>query len=146
MNVYNSGYGDWKFNPDSIRERMEGILSCLEIIKMRHGVDCILVHGSSGLWIGGMLTMAQNLPVVQVRKPDESSHGCAIEGKPGKRFRGVFVDDFISHGITVDRVRELTAKGGFEVVAVIEHSKSSLTSDWGCGYNGLPVYQALLTH
>ena len=143
MNVYDSGYGAWKFNPDSIRDRMNGILARLEIIKMRHEVDCILVHGSSGLWLGGMLTVAQDLPVVQVRKPNESSHGCDIEGKPGRRFRGVFVDDFISLGSTVDRVRELIDRDGFEVVAVLEHGKSEWTTNWGAGYNDLPVYQAL---
>lgn len=143
MNVYDSGYGAWKFNPYVIRDRMKGILACLEIIKARHDPDCLLVHGSSGLWIGGMLTIAQNLPVVQVRKPGESSHGYDIEGSPGKRFRGVFVDDFISLGSTVDRVRELTSRDGFEVVAVLEHGKSEWTTDWGGGYSGLPVYQAL---
>lgn len=143
MNVYDSGYGAWKFNRDDIQYRMKGILLLLETIKMRHNVDCILVHGSSGLWLGGMLTVAQDMPVVQVRKPNESSHGYDIEGKPGKRFRGVFVDDFISLGSTVDRVRGLTDKHGFEVVAVLEHGKSELTSNCGCDYKGLPVYQAL---
>jgi adenine/guanine phosphoribosyltransferase-like PRPP-binding protein len=83
----------------------------------------LIVSGTSGVWLGAVLTLRQDLPVVIVRKPGEDSHGGVVEGDCYAS-NGVIVDDFVSSGATVDRIADaLDRHGRISVAGVIEHNR-----------------------
>lgn len=124
------GYSAWKYHPDLISERLNRVLDTIRLVQER-GIhfDCLIVHGTSGIWLAPLLVM-EGYPVVMVRKKSENSHGESIEGPDtGIDYtRGVFVDDLIASGNTVRRVKELledeNTKNRLQMVAIILHDQS----------------------
>lgn len=73
--------------------------------------DAIVVSGTSGLVMGGILAHACNKQLIVVRKPKETTHtNLLVEGEFNPASKGptkcLFVDDFITTGATVARVFE----------------------------------------
>ena len=103
LSLYRSGYGAWKYRPDSIKLRWKRIRCILRRITKEYGPpSAIVVHGTSGTWFGAALAM-QGYNVIMVRKPGENSHGYSVEGGLGMvdPDRIVFLDDFVSSGDTI---------------------------------------------
>lgn len=120
--VGGSGYGDWKFD-GSIVKRAQRVAADLPEVLSRHDADGVVVQGSSGIFMAAALQMLMPLPVMMVRKPNENAHGSKLEGRPGHTFRRlVFLDDFVSSGDTLERVRE--ACHSAEIVAVFQHRRA----------------------
>ena len=137
------GYSDWKYHPDLISGRLGRVLDTIKLVQER-GIhfDCLIVHGTSGIWLAPLLIM-KGYPVVMVRKEGENSHGEPIEGPDtGIDYtRGVFVDDLIVSGETVRRVKKLLidedTKNKLQMVAIILHDQSFLPNQIE---QGIPVF------
>lgn len=126
-----TGYSNWKYNRGLLRAKLGMLLPTIQIAALETDAQCLIVSGSSGVWLGAMLTMEQDPPVVLVRKDGENSHGSTVEGDTDAK-RGLVVDDFISTGATINRIAQaLVSWGmGLELVGVIEHCR---TGDRGWG-------------
>lgn len=143
MIVDGGGYGDWKYNKGSLKERMDGIKKALKVARADFGLefDTIALHGTSGTWLGGMLVMA-GYNVIMIRKEGERTHGRSIEGNEDKRVKNIIViDDFICSGDTLRNVNllikkhcERTGDPHPTVVGYIMHSRNNSTT-----FNNLPV-------
>lgn len=149
-------YGAWKFNADEIAERFDRVkygISQVEKMKIRY--DAIVVHGTSGTWLGALLVMA-GYKVVMLRKDRERTHGLIIEGTLSEKQldRFIFVDDMIVSGNTVKNVREALLLHAKEydsiqpprIVAVVLHAQGgddTIRNIPVFGYNPPEVQQAL---
>jgi len=116
------GYGEWKYSKAKLEQKLYELLPTIEQFAQEVRADCLIVSGTSGVWLGAVLTLRQDLPVVIVRKPGEASHGRAVEGDCCARI-GVIVDDFIASGATVDRIANTVMDHHIVVGGVIEHEK-----------------------
>jgi adenine/guanine phosphoribosyltransferase-like PRPP-binding protein len=126
-----TGYSGWKYDRGLLRAKLGMLLPTIQLAALETDAGCLIVSGTSGVWLGAMLTMEQDLPVVLVRKDGENSHGSIVEGDTAAK-TGLVVDDFISTGATINRIaRSLSSWGaGLKVVGVIEHCR---TGDRGWG-------------
>ena len=77
--------------------------------------DMIVVQGVSGMSLGFPLALKLGIDICVVRKDGENNH-CGDERITGSAVKGkklLFVDDFVSSGLTRQRVRrEVEAAGG----------------------------------
>lgn len=71
--------------------------------KLRQDQLAIVGTGISGQAITWPISMALQIPVVIVRKPEDKNHGRLIEGK-GQLLDYIMIDDCISTGDTIRRV------------------------------------------
>ena len=144
------GYSTWKYDPDLISVRLDRVLDTIKLVQER-GIhfDCLIVHGTSGIWLAPLLIM-KDYPVVMVRKEGENSHGKPIEGPDtGIDYtRGVFVDDLIASGETIRMVKKLLGAGSgrsadedtenkLQMVAVILHDQPFLPHQ---KEHGIPIF------
>lgn len=91
-----------------------------------HEFDVIVVQGISGMSIGFPLALKIDKPIAVVRKPSDDNHcgsdlvtGIGADDR-GTRLTGkscLFVDDFVSMGVTRNRVRTAVEAEGGTVVA-----------------------------
>ncbi len=115
-----SGYGDWKFEPHTIRERVGLLAMALPRLMRKLEADAIVMTGQSGIVMGAALQMVCELPLVFVRKEKEDSHGSRLEGTNGLIVRRyVILDDFVAGGGTVRSIQ--AALPDAECVGVVEH-------------------------
>jgi adenine/guanine phosphoribosyltransferase-like PRPP-binding protein len=93
-------------SPESFRKKM--LKTSRAFVKLREelNVDAIAFTGSSGAAIGFTLAFLHQVPLIYVRKEDETCHGSMIEsngvGIQIKKY--LIVDDFIGTGATVTRI------------------------------------------
>lgn len=103
------GYAVWKYTKDGIQERLDRTLKGIDKVKAA-GIkfDSILVHGTSGTWLGALLVL-RGYKVIMARKPGEASHGSPVEGcSPGCQLeKAIFVDDLICTGRTINTVKAI---------------------------------------
>ena len=130
-----TGYSDWKYNRKLLQQRLDMLLPTIKVAAEDTDAGCLIVSGTSGVWLGSILTMQQDLPVVLVRKPGEQSHGSMVEGDTHSK-RGLVVDDFISSGATINRISAALEAWsyGLNVVGVIEHGRPG-DSGYGPSYD-----------
>jgi len=129
MNKIYASYGDWKYHKQSVQVRTEEIVRTLDemaavgVGARQFEVKGIALSGSSGVWLGGLLSYKLNIPVFLVRKPGEGSHGPLVEGidKTMKTNKLVLIDDFIASGSTVKRVDDALKEYGYELEACLMH-------------------------
>lgn len=108
-----------------------------------HEFDAIVCTGISGLVMASPLSMRLKKPLLVLRKDSESSHGIPGElkgasGMPGQTVSGarvLFVDDFISGGVTLRKCRESIERNGGEIVASYEYT--SFMGNEAVGYERL---------
>lgn len=111
---------------------------CAKILGRVPMFDAIAVTGLSGTIFGTSLSDAIGCPVVVVRKKEnpEPHSGCMVEGPDSicdKVLRWVFVDDLISTGKTLNRVRMMvsTRYPRNECVGICLYQQASLNrSSW----------------
>lgn len=114
-------YAAWKFNKRRIKEIVDNLVPNLPAAAAALNADCLIVHGTSGTWLAGLLVVLQDLPVVLVRKARENSHGYNVEGNGNVNVsRGIVVDDSVCTGDTIRRIADTLEEhqAGLEVVGV----------------------------
>lgn len=83
--------------------------------------DAIVVSGTSGLILGGLLAQQYKKNLIVVRKNGHTTHTSRlIEGAfvPDETNRCVFVDDFVDSGATVERVFRAIKDSGSDILWV----------------------------
>lgn len=104
------GYTTWKYDPETIHDRLNRVIKTLQYM-LSQGIywDALAVMGTSGIWLAPLLIMRGH-KVVLIRKKDERSHGAIVEGLSKEEItRLVFIDDLICSGDTIrDAQKQLT--------------------------------------
>lgn len=129
--IAGSGYGSWKYSKNCLERKIAVIKAAVPQIMAREKCDGIVLHGSSGVWLGAALVLRRVVPsgcgLFLVRKPEERSHGEIVEGD-GKSActRLLMIDDFVSTGDSVRRVQSLIEENKVRpatIVAVLQHDR-----------------------
>lgn len=104
MIVY-SGYATG-YSQNKVRQKAKFAAAAIASMSQAVNADCVIVHGNSGVSCGFAALMYHNFNLVLLRKDNDNSHGSPLEGPEGHRIeRYLILDDFISSGETVRRVR-----------------------------------------
>lgn len=97
-------YGEKQLNPVLLREAVKKASYALS--RRRHKFDSIVVRGVSGLLIGAPVAVKTGIPLVIVRKANESTHDSnTVINRTDIGTRCVFLDDFSLAGETEDICR-----------------------------------------
>lgn len=126
-----SGYGDWKYSKNRLERTLDLLKVAVPQIMVREKCDGIVLHGSSGVWLGSALVLNDVVPsgcgLFLVRKPGEQSHGEIVEGDgENECSRLLMIDDFVSTGDSVRRVQSLIEENKVRpatIVAVLQHDR-----------------------
>jgi adenine/guanine phosphoribosyltransferase-like PRPP-binding protein len=103
------------FEPDLFQRSVNKTVTTAERIRKDTGYDTIVFSGMSGAAMAFMLAHWMNMPLLCVRKRNDSSHFVSqtrkyLEGNAHDVRKYLIVDDFISSGATVqyimDTIRE----------------------------------------
>lgn len=132
------GYGDWKYSRTNLVAKMDHLKRLVPMIMERHHLDGVVLHGSSGVWLGAALVLEKVLPshagLFLVRKPGEQSHGNIVEGDGDtEATKLLMLDDFVSSGETIRRVQQLIVDNKPRpayVFAVLEHDRIFSSKDY----------------
>lgn len=94
------------YSQDKVRQKAKLAAAAISSMAQAVNADCVIVHGNSGVSCGFAALMYHNFNLVLLRKDNDNSHGPPLEGPNGHRIeRYLILDDFISSGETVRRVR-----------------------------------------
>lgn len=94
------------YSQDKVRQKAKFAAAAIASMAQAVNADCVIVHGNSGVSCGFAALMYHNFNLVLLRKDNDNSHGSPLEGPQGHRIqRYLILDDFISSGETVRRVR-----------------------------------------
>lgn len=109
MRVNGAGYNDHMYNREELLRTVKRIAQRLPAIMAETGADSIAVQGKSGIAVAFALQLYFDVPVMVVRKPDESSHGNDVEGNDEHDYHKYLVlDDFVASGTTAKRIIDQT--------------------------------------
>lgn len=141
------GYTAWKYDPESILQRLDRVTKTLQYMKnKRIHWDALAVMGTSGIWLAPLLTL-RNHKMVLIRKKDEKSHGARIEGPSNEEItRLVFIDDLICTGETIRNAQEQLNmyckehdnEHPMKIIAVVLHDTQM--EDYDRKERGIPIY------
>lgn len=103
-----SGYGWTTQTPEGWTKKMQRASVKIQHLCEEMKIDVLACCGSSGMMAAAVLTVALDIPVIYVRKVNETSHGSSVESNSiGKSIsRYLIVDDFACTGATLDRIVE----------------------------------------
>lgn len=97
-------YSPYKFQPEVAKRVMTKVIPDLKQFMEEHGATHVAVTGSSGIALLALLA-AHDIKCIQLRKPEEQSHGNTVEYYDTLiEAAYVFVDDFVSSGKTLNRL------------------------------------------
>lgn len=136
-----SGYGDWKYKRDALNNKITLMKHLVPMLMERHHCDGVVLHGSSGVWLGAALVMHSVLPegtgLFLVRKPGELSHGEIVEGDGETECtKLLMIDDFVSTGASVTRVQDLIMDNKVRpayIEAVLQHDRMGFSKSYATG-------------
>ena len=120
------------------------VVKKLRAIKRKHPFDAIAFTGSSGAALAYPLSYLMKIPLIHVRKADDSHYsGGLIEGTISSK-RYVIIDDFIESGKTVKRIikninKELK-KSGAKPAAICLYSEWSSKNQFNYYGNKIPIF------
>jgi hypothetical protein len=110
--ILSGGYAT-KYKMAEVRKRAEYAARAINKMMTETGATSVVVHGNSGVSCGFaalMLSPHEDFNIVLLRKDNDNSHGSPIEGPEGHRLgRYLILDDFMSTGTTMDRIRDKIA-------------------------------------
>ncbi len=130
------------YNLEKFRETVDNTIHAAERMMKAHPFDAIAFTGTSGAALAYILSHWMNVPVVCVRKESERSHYPSylgrLEGFVAFQ-RYMIVDDFISSGATIDKIRDEIAKvvKTATCVGIVLYSRTADSE-----YRSLPVFGA----
>jgi len=109
--ILSSGYAT-RYAAEAVRKRALWAAGAIDKMMAETGATSVVVHGNSGVSCGFAALMLSDLDfnIVLLRKDNDNSHGAPIEGPHDHRLeRYLILDDFISSGNTMNRVRDKIA-------------------------------------
>ena len=94
------------FDPELFQRSVDKTLAAAERLKRSEGYDTIVFSGMSGAAMAFMLSHWMNVPLLCVRKREDTSHYVKqsrryLEGNADDVRKYMIIDDFISSGATV---------------------------------------------
>lgn len=95
------------YNPKKLKWVIGRLARHIRAVHKAGPIDAIACRGSSGMAVAFPLSAMLGIPVVNIRKEKEDSHGKPVEGPDGvivKRY--VIVDDLIASGGTVRAIMD----------------------------------------
>lgn len=141
VDISRSYYHNTSFDRDKLRSVTEQMVNYIK--KMRKAgfkVEALAFTGLSGCALAFGILSRIDIPLIYVRKDNEDSHGRPIEATPGTYESYVFIDDLISTGRTVKRVRNKLLEKGLMCEAVLSYMPSEVDP-----HINVPVYNLGLT-
>lgn len=97
------------YTAECVRTRAQWAAYAINDMMVATGATSVVVHGNSGVSCGFaalMLSPHLDFNIVLLRKDNDNSHGAPIEGPAGHSLgRYLILDDFVSSGSTLNRVR-----------------------------------------
>jgi adenine/guanine phosphoribosyltransferase-like PRPP-binding protein len=130
------------YHLDRFQETVDRTIHAAERMMKLHPFDAIAFTGTSGAALAFILSHWMNVPLICVRKTNDGSHYPGymglLEGFTGTK-RYMIVDDFISSGRTIDKIRDEIAKKlpQAQCIGIVLYARSN-DSD----YRSLPVFGA----
>ncbi|KKN10175.1 hypothetical protein LCGC14_1039230 [marine sediment metagenome] len=113
-------------SPLKYKRLIDKIADQLMALKKKKSFGAVAFRGSSGAALAYPLSAQLNIPIICVRKSNESSHGLSIEGTQRNIKRYVIIDDFMESGKTIkailaaiDKKKDWTADGKAECVGIV---------------------------
>lgn len=107
LRLCGNGYSGHEHRPGYFRSIVHRVADALPDVMHQYEADAVVVTGKSGISVAFAALMLIDFPLVIVRKPGENSHGFRVEGPEGAVLRRyIILDDFVSSGATVTRVRQ----------------------------------------
>jgi orotate phosphoribosyltransferase len=100
--MFYSSYGWTSLSPRKMAERMQQATEDIIALKKKLNFQALAFTGSSGAAIAFIVGMAAQIPIIYVRKKNESHHGNRIESNTQAPICSyLIVDDFTATGETV---------------------------------------------
>lgn len=98
--------------------------------RKRH-FDSIVVRGQSGVIVGSPVALRLRVPLVVVRKPNDSTHSMyqVINGD-NVGFRYLFLDDFISTGATLMACKDALVSFGSRCSCIYQYDRPTGWPNW----------------
>lgn len=110
--ILHDGYAT-QYKMAAVRKRAEYAARAINKMMAATGATSVVVHGNSGVSCGFaalMLSPRADFNIVLLRKDNDNSHGSPIEGPEGHFLgRYLILDDFVSTGATMNRIRDKIA-------------------------------------
>lgn len=99
-------YAQIRYHPATLKKACAKLARVARRIKKVTPFQAIAYRGSSGAAVAYPLSIALNLPVIQVRRQGETAdgHGMGTEGPRRNISHYIIVDDFIASGNTVNKI------------------------------------------
>jgi len=133
LSIY-AGYGWTTKSPAALTDTFQKSVARLVKLREELGFDAIAFRGSSGAALAFVASIAMQIPIIFVRKNDESNHGNPVESNsrtPIKKY--IIVDDFVCSGKTLqailDGIRKISKQ---QAMAEPKCVGAFLYSDPGC--------------
>ncbi len=116
MQIGHSGYHDVVFSPRELKATVNRVVKNLKNLKKKLKFNAIAFRGASGAGVAFPVSAITGIPVIYVRKKNESTHGCGVEGPDTPVRRYIILDDFVDSGKTVKAIiKEITKQPVGEV-------------------------------
>ena len=109
--ILSGGYAT-QYKMAEVRKRAEHAARAINKMMDETGATSVVVHGNSGVSCGfaALMLSHADFNIVLLRKDNDNSHGAPIEGPEGHRLgRYLILDDFVSTGATMNRIRDKIA-------------------------------------
>lgn len=109
--ILSGGYAT-RYKMSEVRKRAEYAARDINKMMAETGATSVVVHGNSGVSCGFAALMLSDVDfnIVLLRKDNDNSHGSPVEGPEGHCLgRYLILDDFISTGATMNRIRDKIA-------------------------------------
>ena len=109
--ILSGGYAT-QYKMAEVRKRAEYAARAINNMMAETGATSVVVHGNSGVSCGfaALMLSHADFNIVLLRKDNDNSHGAPIEG-PADHCLGryLILDDFVSSGTTMNRIRDKIA-------------------------------------
>lgn len=109
----NNGYSAIQYsNSENFKEKVQTVADLIQKLQAnpKTAFDALVVCGKSGMSVAFALKMLMHVNIVVVRKTGDNSHGRAVEGPYCSITRLVFLDDLISSGTTLAKLKRKLSK------------------------------------
>ena len=120
-------FGGERNTLDDLQEAVDAAVETLQ--RNRDDFDGIIVRGLSGVTLGVPVALALRVPIVIVRsQPSDVAHSTAPVGAKHLKTtqRWLFLDDFVSMGVTREACGDVVREHGGEIVLTYQSKYDSL--------------------
>ncbi|MEE8113878.1 MAG: hypothetical protein V3T23_05940 [Nitrososphaerales archaeon] len=123
-------------SPLKYKRLIDKIAKRIMTLKKKKSFGALAFRGTSGAALAYPLSAQLNIPLIYVRKLNETSHGLSIEGTQRNIKKYVIIDDFMESGKTIkailaaiDKKKDYFSEGKAECVGIILYT-SAQAGEW----------------